>query len=94
MPDLHSPSATPASTLTERYQTTIPAEVRQALGLEPGQRILYEVRGETVVLRSDSGSLLDLEGILNSDTPAGTRDQERAAVVRHLADRARRRRDA
>ena len=82
------------STLTERYQTTIPAEVRKALGLEPGQRILYEVRGETVVLRPDSGSLLDLEGILKSDAPAGTREQEKAAVARHLTDRERRRRGA
>jgi bifunctional DNA-binding transcriptional regulator/antitoxin component of YhaV-PrlF toxin-antitoxin module len=40
------------STLTDRYQTTIPREVREALKLAPRQRVSYEVRDDgTAILR-------------------------------------------
>lgn len=41
-----------ASTLTARYQTTIPASVRRALGLGRGDRLRYEVRGDGEVVLS------------------------------------------
>jgi len=80
----------PRSTLTDRYRTTIPAEVRKALNLKPRQGLLYEVHGETVTVRAETGSLLDLRGILATDQPAATREEERAAVAKHLADNHRR----
>ncbi len=39
------------SKLTERGQTTVPSGVRKALGLQPGEEIGYEVRGDIVVMR-------------------------------------------
>ena len=39
------------SSLTERFQTTIPKGVREALGLRRGDTLAYEVRGEEVVVR-------------------------------------------
>lgn len=44
------------STLTERYQTTVPSVVRRALGLGKHDRILYELRpnGDVVLSRADS----------------------------------------
>lgn len=49
-----------ASTLTDRYQTTIPARVREALGLRKRDTIAYEIRDDgSVVLRRASGSGAD-----------------------------------
>jgi len=75
------------STLTDRWQTTIPAEVRAALGLTPRQGLLYEVHGETVTIRPEGESLMDLAGCLKTDQPAGTKEQERIAAKQHLSDR-------
>lgn len=72
------------STLTDRWQTTIPAEVRVALGLSPRQGLLYEVHGETVTIRPEGESLLDLAGCLKTDQPAGTKEQERQAAQKHV----------
>ena len=38
------------SKLTSKAQTTIPQPVRVALGLEPGDEIVYEIDGERVIL--------------------------------------------
>ncbi|MDB6040462.1 MAG: hypothetical protein JWM99_4303, partial [Verrucomicrobiales bacterium] len=34
------------STITDKFQTTIPLEVREALKLSPRQRVSYEVRSD------------------------------------------------
>ena len=39
------------SKLTSKSQTTIPQPVRRALGLEPGDEVVYEIEGDTAVLR-------------------------------------------
>jgi len=36
--------------ITEKYQTTIPAEIRKALGIKPGQEVeWYAMRGRALV---------------------------------------------
>lgn len=74
------------STLTDRWQTTIPAEVRVALRLQPRQGLLYEVRGESVVIRPEGESLMDLAGSLASTKAAATRSDERAAAQKYVAN--------
>lgn len=44
--------AVDASTLTDRYQTTIPARVREALGLRKRDTIAYQIRDDGSVLLS------------------------------------------
>lgn len=39
------------STITSKGQTTIPVEIRQKLGLKPGDRLLYVEEDGKVVLR-------------------------------------------
>ena len=39
------------STLTDRWQTTIPAKVRKALHLKPRQRLIYELMDGAVLVR-------------------------------------------
>ncbi|MBW6393730.1 AbrB/MazE/SpoVT family DNA-binding domain-containing protein [Thermus sp. PS18] len=38
-------------TISPKYQITLPAEVRQALGLHPGEKLLVEVVGGEIRLR-------------------------------------------
>lgn len=56
------------SSLTNRYQTTVPAPVRAALGLEKGDKIQYTILsgGQAVISRA-SAPVEDpiLEGFLN-----------------------------
>lgn len=46
------------STLTDRYQTTVPESVRRALRLRKRDRIQYTIRanGEVVLTRADAGA--------------------------------------
>ena len=46
------------STLTRKGQTTIPLEIREALGLRPGMRLVFEIgSGGTAVLRAHPGAM-------------------------------------
>jgi antitoxin PrlF len=42
----------PVSTVTRKGQTTLPKEVRDALRIKPGDRIVYELEGDSVRIRS------------------------------------------
>jgi AbrB family looped-hinge helix DNA binding protein len=39
------------SRLTAKFQVTIPKEVREAVGLKPGEEVLVEARGEEIVVK-------------------------------------------
>lgn len=41
----------PVTRLTTKHQTTIPLEVRRALGLQAGDQVEFSVDGSTVTLR-------------------------------------------
>jgi AbrB family looped-hinge helix DNA binding protein len=45
------------SKVTKRGQTTLPRRVRDALGIQPGQSLIYEVEGDRVVMHSHPGVL-------------------------------------
>ena len=68
------------STITEKFQTTIPLEVRQALKLAPRQRVSYELRPDgSAVIRPVPG-LDELFGSLTLNRPvASSREEKRAA---------------
>lgn len=42
---------TDQSTLTDRYQTTVPLSVRRTLKLNKGDKLHYSIRGREVVIR-------------------------------------------
>jgi AbrB family looped-hinge helix DNA binding protein len=52
-------TVTAVSRLTKKYQATIPAPVRDALGLRQGDTVVFEVTGDRVSLRR--GEALDRE---------------------------------
>lgn len=39
------------STVTERYQTTVPNGVRKALGVQGKDRLVWEIRGDEAIVR-------------------------------------------
>ena len=75
------------STMTSKGQTTLPVRVREALGLGPRQKIVYEIREEGVLIRAASASLLSSAGVLKDEQPALSREEERAAYRKSRAGR-------
>jgi len=68
------------SAVTDKFQTTIPREVRKALQLRPGQRLSYEVQTDGSVLVHPEPALDELFGSLRLRRPvAPTRREKQAA---------------
>ena len=54
----------PISKVTERGQTTLPSQVRKALGLKPHDSIIYLIEDDRVVIIHLRGDVLELRGRL------------------------------
>jgi AbrB family looped-hinge helix DNA binding protein len=53
------------ATLTSKGQTTIPKEIRDSLGLQPGDRMTFTLMPDgTVVMRVKTKSVMELAGLL------------------------------
>jgi len=53
------------ATLTSKGQTTIPKEIRDELGMKPGDRMTFTLMSDaTVVMRVKNKSITDLAGTL------------------------------
>jgi bifunctional DNA-binding transcriptional regulator/antitoxin component of YhaV-PrlF toxin-antitoxin module len=75
------------STITSKWQVTIPEDVRKEIPFKIGQRIVWEVDGDRLVGRRVR-SLRELSGCLKSGpVPAKAKDSPgefaRAALARH-----------
>ena len=56
---------TTGATLTSKGQTTIPKEIRDSLGMKPGDRMTFTLMPDaTVVMRVKSKSVNELAGML------------------------------
>lgn len=78
-------------TLTSKGQTTVPVQVRRALRLSPGDRVIYEVRGDSVVLRRDPGVVAVFGALKPSPDKASVpfkeaRCKTRQAWVKEIAE--------
>jgi AbrB family looped-hinge helix DNA binding protein len=58
----------PTSTLTDKGETVVPKEVREALALEPGDKLSWEIRDGRVAISTESPSLLDFEGFIKNSS--------------------------
>jgi bifunctional DNA-binding transcriptional regulator/antitoxin component of YhaV-PrlF toxin-antitoxin module len=68
------------STITEKFQTTIPLEVRRALKLAPHQKVAYELRPDGSAVMRPVPGLDALFGSLKLKKPAaGIHEEKRAA---------------
>ena len=82
----------PVSVLTRKWQTTIPKDIRNFLGLKPNDRIFYLIEGERVILKPLKGNILDLRGSVNTkEKPIDfkkLRDNTRKKVARRIVEEA------
>jgi AbrB family looped-hinge helix DNA binding protein len=58
------------STVTKRGQTTIPSPVREALHIQPGDKLEYDIQGSQVIIRVHQGTMA-LQGALASSKGSG-----------------------
>jgi bifunctional DNA-binding transcriptional regulator/antitoxin component of YhaV-PrlF toxin-antitoxin module len=73
------------STITDKFQTTIPVAVREALKLSPRQRVSYEVRPDgSAILRPVPG-LEQLFGSIKLGRPAASAREEKQAARAAMA---------
>jgi AbrB family looped-hinge helix DNA binding protein len=55
----------PEATMTSKGQVTIPAEIRKAMGLNAGERVVFtQLDDGTTVMRAKTRSILELRGML------------------------------
>jgi AbrB family looped-hinge helix DNA binding protein len=55
------------ATVTSKGQVTIPADIRKALGLSAGERVVFtRLDDGTTVMRSKTRSIVQLKGMLKS----------------------------
>ncbi|MFM9883244.1 MAG: AbrB/MazE/SpoVT family DNA-binding domain-containing protein [Burkholderiales bacterium] len=60
------------STITQKGQTTVPQQIRDALGVGPGTKLLWYVLPDgSITVRAKSKSILELAGMLKA--PKGKR---------------------
>jgi bifunctional DNA-binding transcriptional regulator/antitoxin component of YhaV-PrlF toxin-antitoxin module len=73
------------STITDKFQTTIPLKVRHALKLAPRQKVSYELRPDgSAVIRPIPG-LDELFGSLTLNKPAASSREEKQAAHEAIA---------
>jgi bifunctional DNA-binding transcriptional regulator/antitoxin component of YhaV-PrlF toxin-antitoxin module len=76
------------STITSKWQVTIPEKVRKGIALKVGQRIVWDVEGDKLVGRRIL-SISELSGCFKPDVPPATGEKApaqalaRAAIARH-----------
>ncbi len=76
------------STITDRYQTTIPLAVRKALKLMPGQRVSYELRPDGSAVIRPVPRLDDLLGSVKLSPPVASVAVEKEATRTAIAHEA------
>lgn len=76
----------PASKLTSKGQITVPKDVRDALGVHPGDRLAFTIRRDgTVTVAADTIDIRSLRGTLKSDVRGVTVEAMDEAIRRSAA---------
>lgn len=73
------------STITTKGQATIPSPIRKKLKLKPGEKVVFEERGDEIVIKKNS-DVDDLMGSLKTDKKYDKK-KIREAVGKMLAGR-------
>lgn len=72
------------STITSKFQTTVPKEVREKLGVRPGDRLVWKTEGNVVRLVAESNPLDRLMGSLKVGRGNVLEDIRKARDLRGL----------
>jgi antitoxin PrlF len=76
------------ATMTTKGQITIPKEIREALGLKPGDRVDFVLgKDGKAVLHPLTGSLMDLIGIIKYDGPPISVEEMDEGIRRHFVEK-------
>lgn len=73
--------------ITRKGQTTIPQELREKYGFEPGDTVVWEETDDGIVLRKQAKT--EARGLLAGDES----EEERRAIAEELGDEIRAKRD-
>jgi len=72
----------PTATLTSKSQITVPALVREVLGLRPGRRLTFTQTSPTsFTVTAETHHAMDLAGCLVAPFPATLEDMERGIAA-------------
>ncbi len=72
----------PKSTITSKYQTTIPREVREKLGVGPQDVLQWEIRGTQVQVKVADTAFLRRRGTIKAGPGSVVEDVRRARSLR------------
>ena len=75
------------SRITQKGQVTIPKAIRDRLGVKEGEKVLFVMRGEEVVLKVVKGTILDLRGSVQPSAHSEDFDKIRQSVRQSVAKR-------
>ena len=75
------------STVTDKGQTTVPKEVRDALGIKPRQRLQWDLAADGTAVVRPEASALSLFGSLKSRKKFPGIKEEKAAIRKAVASR-------
>ena len=75
------------SVITRKGQVTIPKEIREHLKAKEGEKVLFVMRGEEVVLKVVRGNVLDLRGSVRPTKRPADFNAIRRAVKRAVSSR-------
>ena len=73
------------STITRKGQVTIPKAIRDRLGVKEGEKVLFVMRGEEVVLKVVKGTILDLRGSVKPSAHPEDYEKIRQSVKQAVA---------
>ena len=76
------------STITDRFQTTIPLAVRQAFQLRPSQKVSYELRTDGSVVHRPVPGLDSLFGSLKLRKPVASAEEVKRSARDAIAHEA------
>jgi bifunctional DNA-binding transcriptional regulator/antitoxin component of YhaV-PrlF toxin-antitoxin module len=76
------------STVTDKGQTTVPRQVREALGIKPRQRLQWDIEADGTATVRPEPSALALFGSLKIRKKFPGLKAEKAAVRKHVATHA------
>jgi antitoxin PrlF len=68
----------PISTLTSKGQTTVPKEVRDALDIDVGDKLTWEIRGGKVAVTTERPTFFRWEGFIKSSSGDVVKEIEEA----------------
>lgn len=72
------------SVITRKGQVTIPKPIRDQLGLEEGEKVMFIRRGDEVLLKVLRGTVLDLKGSVNPSSRPEDFSQIRQTVKKRV----------